>query len=101
MHFKTIYLILLTTQDACSYKRLEGVALNEGNSIPPFKDIRTYEECETLCGETQGCQSFRYCPNAPSMSSCWIRDKKISYYEKIGTLPDCFTVYKSCRSGKY
>lgn len=74
----------------------------EGNHIIPTgtTSINTDEECETLCGQTNGCQSFKYCPNDPPAIRCWMRDKKIAFNEKIGPIPNCFTAYKSCESGK-
>ena len=86
----------------CGYGRLTNVALDEGKGIKGEK--RSYEECKKLCNETEGCNSFAFCPRDFFESlvkySCYLKEKLITPTEPERVHDDCYTSYKIiCNQG--
>ena len=82
----------------CSYKSFQTdyVAVDEGNGIGNCQDYKTLDECETLCHQTDGCESFAYGTGA---SSCCLKDKTQNSDQPTQENPMWTTYYYECDAG--
>ena len=76
---------------------MDHTVQEEGNVVKDYiGEDYTTAQCETKCEETAGCLSFSYC-NAEK--NCHLKDKRLTGSEPQTSNPNCFSSYKTCKSG--
>ena len=81
----------------CIFKRLNYVAINEGDLIKSYESFSS-DECRDKCDGTETCFNIRICPNS---RTCSLFKNKLTGLEVQTRLPgieeSCYTAYKQCK----
>ena len=72
------------------WSSLDNLAEHEGNSVGDYSE-KTLEECQDLCKDNDGCNSFAF-----SSGACHLKDKCIEVSEPQKFVEGWKTYFKDC-----
>lgn len=79
-------------QSGCIYRRLGGLAIEEGRGMLGFQAMGSVIDAAIACDNTENCKSFSHCE-----SLFYLYDKAFQGNEKINSFrTDCETYYEDC-----
>ena len=75
--------------DEPHYVSMGQLVKDEGRSIGVPLTVSTGHDCGTICGTTNGCNSFGFCHERPGALNCYLHDKYLTGSEEFQPDSNC------------